>query len=259
MRGLTQAKTFFDQNGYVVIPDLLNRAQLSELTLMLDRVLDGEIKPELPEPDTGVLRDDFAIQWEPGLENDASVARRDKARCVFHLCHTHPFFQQHATRSEILDVVEALIGPNIRLYTDQTFVKPAHHGSEVPFHQDSAYWPAAEPKLLSCWLAIDDATVENGCVRMIPGSHKRPISHREFDGAQQYGLLESDVDAAREVPVEIPAGSAMFHHSLTVHRSFPNHSDHSRRGIVSIYLPADLRFLAPWPFAYGFKLVRGRE
>jgi ectoine hydroxylase-related dioxygenase (phytanoyl-CoA dioxygenase family) len=187
------------------------------------------------------------------------VARRDKARCVYQLGHTHPYSRGHVTRPEILDMVEQLIGPNIKLYTDQTFIKPAHHGSEVPFHQDSAYWPAAEPRLLSCWLAIDDATIENGCVRMIPGSHRRPVPHREFDGVQQYGLLEEDVDASQEVPVEVPAGSAMFHHSLTIHRSFPNTSNRSRRGIVSIYLPADLHFHQPWPFPYGFQLVRGRD
>lgn len=259
MRDLSQYKTSFEENGFVVVPDIINRKQLSELTRMLDKVLDGEIRPEIPEPGTGLLPGDFAIQWEPGLQDDASIARRDKVRCVFHLCHTHPFFAQHVTRPEVLDMVEQLIGPNIRLYTDQTFIKPAHHGSAVPFHQDSAYWPAAEPRLLSCWLAIDDATVENGCVRMIPGSHRRAVPHREFDGVQQYGLLEEDVDAWQEVPVEIPAGSAMFHHSLTIHRSFPNHSDRSRRGMVSICLPADLHFYEPWPFPYGFKLVRRQE
>jgi phytanoyl-CoA hydroxylase len=246
-------KRFFDENGYVVIPNLLNQEQLDELRQMVDRVLDGGIKPVSDEGS-----DDFELQLEPGMADNPHILRRDKIRVAFHLCHTHPYFWMHATRPEILDVVETLLGSSIKLYTDQLFVKPAFHGSEVPYHQDHAYWTQVEPyNMISCWLALDDATVENGCVRMIPGTHKQYIPHREFEGNQKYGLLPQDVDASREVPVEINAGGAMFHHSLTVHRSFPNRSGKGRRGLVAIYMPGDVRFVKPWQFKYGFKTVRG--
>jgi hypothetical protein len=68
-------------------------------------------------------------------------------------------------------------------------------------------------------------------------------------------LLPEDVDAARETPVEVKAGSAMFHHSLNVHRSFPNTSDHGRRGLVTIYAPGEIRFVREWPFKYGFQRI----
>ncbi|MFD0716626.1 phytanoyl-CoA dioxygenase family protein [Paenibacillus sp. GCM10027626] len=253
MKLSAEQKHFFAENGYLVVPDLLSPDQLAELKTMVDRVLDGSVKPERGRPDG-----DFMLQLEPGVKDRADIPRKDKIRVAFHLCHTHSYFWNHAARPEIVDVIESLLGPQIRLYTDQLFVKPANHGSEVPFHQDHAYWTQVQPyNMISCWLALDDATVENGCVHMLPGTHKQLLPHREFEGTQKYGLLEEDVELAGEVPVEIKAGGAMFHHSLTVHRSFPNRSDKGRRGLVSIYMPADLTFVKPWDFEYGFKQIRG--
>lgn len=256
MKDLNQIKADFDKNGYVVVPDILSPSQLEEVRAMTDRVLDGSIAPEIPKPNGAPPDGDFRIQWEPGVKDDASVPRREKVRIALHLCHTHPFFRAHATRSEITEIARALIGPEIRLYTDQLFVKPPHHGSEVPFHQDHAYWAALEPyNMVSCWLALDDATIENGCVRMLPGTHRSYIPHREFDGPNSLGLLPDDVDISHEMPVEIKAGGAMFHHSLTIHRSFPNTSDQGRRGLVSIYTPGEINFVRNWPFEYGFRRI----
>ena len=187
-------KQFFDRNGYLVVEDIISQSQLEELRGMVDKVLDGELKPV---PSDAEALDDFAIQFEPEVKDDPNIPRREKVRVVFHLCHTHPFFWNHATRPELLDVVENLIGPDITLYTDQMFVKAPRHGSEVPYHQDSAYWTALEPpSLLSCWLAIDDATEENGCLHVLPGSHQQLLPHRAFEGPQSWGLLSEDMDTS---------------------------------------------------------------
>lgn len=252
-----EQKAFFEENGYLVVPDIISPAELERLRAMVDGVLEGRVRPELPEPGSGIPAEDFQIQWEPSIRDDAGISRREKVRVVFHLCHTHPFFRAHAVRPELISVAENLLGPGLKLYTDQMFVKPAHHGSAVPFHQDSGYWPAVRPHgMLSCWTALDDATIENGCVHYIPGTHRALIPHHEFQGVQQYGLLDEQLDVSREVPVELKAGSAVFHHSLTVHRSFPNRSDKGRRGLITIYMPANLEFVQPWPFPYGFQPVR---
>ena len=251
-----QQKLFFEDNGFVVIPDVLSPSQLAECRTMIDRAMDGTIRP-----DRVPGLDDFDIQWEPSVKNDSKLARRDKIRVIFHLCHTHSYFWNLATNDCVLDRVENLIGPDIKLYTDQMFCKPARHGSEVPWHHDSAYWPDAEPGLLSCWLAIDDATIQNGCVRFIPGSHKTYAPHHEIvtDNPNTITVKPGSVDADKEVPVEIKAGSMCVHHSLTVHRSLPNMSDRARRGLVMIYLPVDLKFIRPWNFKHGFQRVRGQE
>ncbi len=248
-----EQRDFFEENGFVVIPDVLMPTQLSELCAMIDSVMDGTIQPDLTSSD------DFAIQWEPLVKDDPQVPRRDKIRVLFHLCHMHSYFAKLVTSDAVLDAVENLIGANIRLYTDQMFCKPAHHGSEVPWHHDSAYWPAAEPGLISCWLAIDDVTLENGCMRFVPGSHREENPHYEIETINPNNLTVRPefIDQSREVPVEIKAGSMSIHHSLTVHRSCSNASDHRRRGLAMIYLPADLKFIEPWDFKYGFQLVRG--
>ena len=255
--GAVEQKAFFQENGFLIVPDILSPAQMEELRMMVDRVLDGAIRPEFNEPGSDRPSDDFQLQLEPAVEHDPRVPRREKIRVAFHLCHTHPYFRGHAIRPEILGVVENLIGPDVKLYTDQLFVKPPHHGSAVPFHQDHAYWKMMEPyNAVSCWLALDDVTIENGCVRMVPGTHHHLVPHHAYEGPQSWGLLNDEVEVAREVPIEIKAGSAMFHHSLTIHRSFPNTSDHGRRGLVTIYMPADSHLVQPWDFRYGFQPTR---
>lgn len=262
-----EQKHFFSENGYLVIPNLISDEALEELRSMVDRVLDGTLAPAegggVNGGGGGGAVRDFHLQLEPAIKDDPAIPRREKIRVVFHLCHTHPYFWGHATRPEILDAVRGLLGPRIKLYTDQMFVKPARHGSEVPFHQDHAYWTNIEPaNMLTCWLALDDATIENGCVRVIPGTHKQRIPHIHLDNAvQTTGIPAESLDASLEVPVEIKAGGAMFHHSLVVHRSFPNDSDKGRRGLATIYMPSDFTFVDPnipsvsggWGFPYGFK------
>lgn len=249
-------KHAFEKNGFVVIPDVLASGELAELCAMVEGVMDGEIKPDKVPSLT-----EFMTQWEPGVKDDPTVARRNKIRVLFNMCHSHSFFWKLATGKAMLDAVENLIGPDIRLYTDQMFTKPARHGSEVPWHADSAYWPAAEAGLLSCWLALDDVTIENGCVRFIPGTHKTVVPHHEVESAtaNKITVKPGTIDPSQEVPVEIKAGSMCIHHSLTVHRSLPNMSDRCRRGLVMIYLPTDLKFYRKWDFEYGFPVVRGRE
>jgi ectoine hydroxylase-related dioxygenase (phytanoyl-CoA dioxygenase family) len=252
----TAQREFFEKNGYLVVDQLLDAAALAELRAMVDGVLDGTVKPQAIGG--APASDEFQLQMEPAVANDPAVPRRDKIRVAFHLCHNHPFFWGHVTRPEILNVVSNLMGPDLKLYTDQLFVKPAHHGSEVGFHQDSAYWLPLEPhNLVSCWVALDDSTVQNGCVHVIPGSHHKLLPHHDLDGPQSLGLLEDEVDVSVEVPVEIKAGGAMFHHSCLIHRSFPNRSDKGRRGLVAIYLPSDLQLVKPWDFEYGWKVVSG--
>ena len=256
---LRQQRTDFDSNGFVVVPNLLTPEELEQLRAMVDGAMTGAIKPQPPH--SKARMDDFNIQWEPRVRENPAISRRDKIRIIFHLCHSHPFFWGLATNPRMLDVVENLLGPDIKLYTDQMFCKPAKHGSEVPWHQDSGYWPAVEPRLLSCWIAIDDVTIDNGCVRFLPGSHKAAVPHHIVvtDNPNNLAARPEYCDPSREVPVTMKAGSVCIHHSLTLHRSLPNESNHARRGLVLIYLPADLKFLQPWDFQYGFPLVRGRE
>jgi hypothetical protein len=244
----------FERDGFVIIPDLFNSDEMDQISKEIDGALAGTIPPDLPEEDPQEF-----LQWEVGQEPIDGPERADLIRVLFHLCHTRRFFYDLIRTPKLLDVVEALIGPDITLYTDQMFAKPARRGSEVPYHHDASYWPHVEPRMISCWLAVDDVTVENGCVRYLPGTHLQEFPHEihETDNPNKLGvktgLITPDMT---EVPAVMSRGSLCVHHSLTVHYSKPNLSERSRRGLVMIFLPSDIRFLGEWNFQFGFNKVR---
>lgn len=132
---------------------------------------------------------------------------------------------------------QLLEGP-VRFWHDQLFCKPAKHGGVVAWHQDYSYWTRTVPMAhLTCWIGLDDSTIDNGCVHYVPGSHRWPLL--PITG------LAGDMEAIREVlddvqweqfqhpvAVELKAGEATFHHPLMVHGSFANRTDRPRRATV---------------------------
>lgn len=125
----------------------------------------------------------------------------------------------------------------IRFWHDQLFCKPARHGGVVAWHQDYSYWTRTVPmQHLTCWTGLDDATTENGCVYYIPGSHRwglldKPELAGDMEGLMDY-LTDEQKAQFNPVPVEMEKGYATFHHPLTVHGSYENASERSRRAFV---------------------------
>ena len=96
---------------------------------------------------------------------------------IMQMCERNLHFRRLLFHDEILDCVEDLLGPNLQLFHDQALYKPAHHGGPVFWHQDNAYWQCAPANLVSCWLTLDDVTVANGAMQVIPGSHLGAMEH----------------------------------------------------------------------------------
>ena len=114
--------------------------------------------------------------------------------------------------------------------------KPARVGAALPWHQDEAYWdPAFRYRALGCWLTLDPATPESGCLRFVPGSHRGGVrTHRHVgDDPTVHGLVTDDVDETRAVTVPVPAGGAIFHHCRMLHSSGPNTSPSVRRAYAN--------------------------
>ena len=114
--------------------------------------------------------------------------------------------------------------------------KPARLGAALPWHQDEAYWdPAFRYRALGCWMTLDPATPESGCLRFIPGSHRGGVRiHRHVgDDPAVHGLVSDDVDEALAVDVPLPPGGAVFHHCRMLHSSGPNTSAVVRRGYAN--------------------------
>ena len=131
-----------------------------------------------------------------------------------------------------------LLGTGFRLFHDQLFCKPAQHGSVVAWHQDFSYWTWTAPMAhLTCWIALDDATTENGCMYYIPGSHKwglveKPDLAGDMDAVRDFLSPKQIQEFQKKVPIELKAGQATFHHPLMMHGSYENHSPKSRRATL---------------------------
>lgn len=125
----------------------------------------------------------------------------------------------------------------IRFWHDQLFCKPAKHGGVVAWHQDYSYWTRTGPiQHLTCWVALDDSTIENGCLYYIPKSQNwglldKPELAGDMNGIMDY-LNEEQKSEFKPVAIELKAGYGTFHHPLLVHGSYQNNSNRSRRAFV---------------------------
>jgi len=146
----------------------------------------------------------------------------------------------------ILDLVSAIIGPDIILWGCQVFCKPAGDGMEVPWHQDGRYWPIRPLSTCTVWVALDDSTTENGCMRLVPGSHDGRVYRHRQDTRPDLALdlvlddEQIDTDMARDVVLE--AGQMSMHDVFLVHGSQPNRSTRRRAGLALRYMPASSLF-----------------
>ena len=239
----------FNEQGFLVSEDLLTPLETKALHLRLEdignRVIDF--------PDQYVQIEPLVAKGE--LPEDA--VRFNNVRKIWQLTKHDALFKEYARHPKILDVVHSLLGPNLKIYVDQTLCKPPKVGSPKPPHQDSAYWTSIDPpNLVICWMALDDATEENGCMRFIPGSHKLGvIEHKRLE---DFRVEDEKVDYASEVCVPLKAGGCSFHHSLAMHRTDANRSDDRRIGLTVAYMNAESKYIgeAPQP---EYELVAGQS
>ena len=146
----------------------------------------------------------------------------------------------------VLDAVEDLIGPDIRLFHLSVWPKHAHDPAFVSWHQDATYFGLEPPEQVTAWVALTDAPVESGCMEVMPGSHKTGQLHHGQEDSPHNLLsrgqtVTADFDRSRTVWMPVEAGQMSLHHTHLVHRSGPNRSDHRRVGLGISYIPASAR------------------
>lgn len=141
----------------------------------------------------------------------------------------------------ILDAVEALLGPDLLCWSSQFFAKPAGDPGYVSWHQDGTYWGLSSPDVVTAWLALTPSTPASGCMRVIPGTHKEAVPHRDTYAAENLlsrgQEIEVQVDLRRAVDVVLQPGQMSLHHVLLFHGSEPNRSRLPRVGYAIRYLP----------------------
>jgi non-heme Fe2+,alpha-ketoglutarate-dependent halogenase len=146
----------------------------------------------------------------------------------------------------VLDAVEDLIGPDIRLFHLSVWPKHAHDPAHVSWHQDATYFGLEPPVQVTAWVALTDAPVESGCMEVVPGSHKSgQLHHGQFDSPHNLlsrGQTVTDAfDTSGTTFMAVKAGQMSLHHTHLVHRSGANRSDHRRIGLGISYIPAAAR------------------
>lgn len=225
----------YRENGYLVVPDALTAAEIEELRSEITHICRGnrgEIRGVTPA--------------DPGAADD-DVLRR--YLCIHFPHKISDVMLRYVQHPVMADVLTQLIGPNVKCMQSMLFIKSAGKPGQA-WHQDEDFIPTRDRSLTGGWIALDDAIIENGCLWVIPGSHKRGIlwpqrehDNRDFDcTVESFRFPYSDDDA---IPVEVKAGSIVFFNGYLLHRSLPNRAKSGyRRVLVNHYMSAES--LLPW-------------
>ena len=173
-----------------------------------------------------------------------------------------PWVDDIVHASEVLDAVEDLIGPDIRLFHLTVWPKDAGSGSYVSWHQDATYFALDPACHVTAWVALTDASVEAGCMEVVPGSHKLgQLRHGDMQDTENLlsrgQTIAVDVDRSKTAFMPVKAGQFSLHHTHLVHNSRPNRSNDRRIGLGISYIPTYAHCTASR--RVSAMLVRGRD
>jgi phytanoyl-CoA hydroxylase len=231
MKLTAEQKRCFEDNGYLAVPDAVPAARVAAMRQRIEELCERW--------DTEDARR-IGMQQETEVAGAvATVQTAQTIRKFSSLVPQEPVFMTHAGDSDLLEMVADLIGTPISLYADQALLKPPFVGSEKLLHQDNAYFRVVpDEAVITCWCALDDATVENGCMYYVPGSHRLGIvEHKGIRGTPHLVPTEHTTEHAVSVPIE--AGGIIFHHSCTLHYSPANNTPRWRRAFVCHFVRSD--------------------
>jgi hypothetical protein len=165
---------------------------------------------------------------------------------------------------EVLDLVEPIIGPNIGLWSSHFISKEPLVGKQTPWHEDSAYWKgrlSRYDKIVTVWLAIDRSNEENGCMRVIPGTHQNGFSEYESvdEGENIFPTQIKDIDKSKAVYFELEPGECSLHDSRIVHGAPPNTSPYRRCGYTMRYFSTEAQVIPEENEGFKIWLARGKD
>lgn len=222
-------KEFYESQGYLVFQDLLGSSEVAALREALDEVLD-EAK--------GLTESNGKFILSQGSDGTRNVRR------IVDPIQHHETFRDTAFHPRILDAVENLIGHNIQIHHSKLNLKPpSSPDARFEWHQDYPFFPHSNYDLLAVLVHLDEATTENGALRIIPGSHMGGPRRHHFavDGAFSSKLENQGIvaDESKWLSVPSPAGGVEMHHCNMLHSSVANRGDKPRSALIFQYRAAD--------------------
>lgn len=223
------------EDGYAILRNALSPAEVAEINEEAIRLCRGDRgeftstdQTSLPESNDDLMRRFLCLHYPHKISDIALRALK------------HP---------RLVDALTRVIGPNVKAMQSMLFIKSEGKPGQT-WHQDEYFIPTRDRSLTAVWIALDDATIENGCLWVLPGSHKRGVLYPDrdtedtrFDCAREaYDFPYGEEDA---VPVEVPAGAAVIFNGYLLHRSLENSGKHGyRRALANHYMSAES--LLPW-------------
>jgi len=237
---------FFEEKGYLKYGKVLEQGEVGALIEGLDRVVRVELEGS----------DESSVEFSLGHRHDVKKAG-DGPRILtqyVNMWKREKTYEKTVRHPLITGIAKTLLKtPEVRLWHDHIISKPPEDNGHFRFHQDFYGWPLSEPRILSCWIALDDATVENGCMHVIPGSHRDPrfsieAKRKELEALAKNSTIKTERTemegrhASFGAPVELKTGECMFHHCLNFHATPQNTTNRQRRAFVIIYLAQGVRF-----------------
>ncbi len=247
----------FHEMGYLAFENVLSPAEVAQAradisTLIGDFAFNPERatweKPSTDRTDSNYAgwmfqsrTSRFGIWLQGGCEPspDAPDEIEPMVRKLMWFERETPLFEQLAfTHPRLHGVLGSLLGEGYKLFQTMGLIKPAHIGTEKPWHQDNAYFSVTPlDAIVGVWIALDDAAADNGCMHVLEGGHKLGAlrHHHTFDCE----ILPGRIDAAQARPIELKAGGALFFYGMLPHQTPPNRSDKRRRALQYHYHRAD--------------------
>lgn len=220
----------FARDGYFVVSGLLPESELGRASAELSAIV--RRYPDVPEE---------LVQLEPVVARGEYTPESLElgVRKIFRMAKYSEIFREIAMHPSLVEISTALLGPDVKLLQSMMQIKPPRCGSEKGWHQDNAYFGLAPCDVVGFWIAIDESTVENGCMHVVPGSHHRGLIPHQM--ANDLILPDDAVDPAQVVVLPMRPGDGLVFSALLFHYTPPNRSDRRRRALQLHYAAAHCR------------------
>ncbi|MFB6173890.1 MAG: phytanoyl-CoA dioxygenase family protein [Halobacteriales archaeon] len=241
---------FFREHGYLVIDEFLDEAEV-------EAAKEGMLTL-LTEANAGNTEYDLSdvVQFEDALEDDFEYPEAVPPEELQYYVRKFMWYTDHSEGmrapsecEDLLDLLSTLVEGEPEMFQDMALIKPPD-GREKPWHQDKAYFDMSlDAPVVGVWIALDPATAENGCMHVIPDTHKDgPVVH--FD-RRDWQICDTDVQVDEDVMVPLEPGGALLFDGFIHHGTPPNRSDQLRRALQFHYTAADAEWLEERPDVFG--------
>ncbi|MFC5404043.1 phytanoyl-CoA dioxygenase family protein [Cohnella soli] len=211
---------FYRENGYLLVEGVFNREEVEEMRAATEAIIER----------AALSKFDHNAAWQgeylPPEQLKKLVLKG------FHDVHYHDAaFTRALCHPRMASILKMLIGPNVQVHHSKMLVKPPENGAAFPMHQDHPYFPHERHTMMAASIHMDDADLENGCLQVIPGSHKDgPIPH-----VGSHYLNHKEFPISMGTPCPAKAGDVLFFNYLTIHGSDVNRSTRPRRNVLVQY------------------------